>query len=40
MCLVYAFNYIMQEFFYYGGRERAEDEDFSLEGLTLSDRQR
>ena len=29
MILIYAFNYIMQEFFYYEGRERADDEDDS-----------
>ena len=29
----------MQDFFYYGGK-RADDEDFSLEGLSLTYRQR
>ena len=33
-------NLIMQEVFYYDGRERADDEDFSLEGLILNDKQR
>lgn len=30
----------MQEVFYCDGRERADDEDFSLEGLSLTYRQR
>ena len=29
-----------KKFFYCDGRERADDEDFSLEGLILSDKQR
>ena len=33
-------NFIVQEVFYCDGRERADDEDFSLEGLILSDKQR
>ena len=41
MCLVYAFEfYCARSFFYCDGRERADDEDFSLEGLILSDKQR
>ena len=33
-------NFIVQEVFYCDGRERADDEDFSLDGLILSDKQR